>query len=510
MGTLASYVRQLGRRFAKDERGSVIVFLAASLIVLVGVVGLSVDTIRGYLVQSRLSAALDAAGLAGARVMFSPTRDADIQMYFAANFPPGFMGATVTGPVITANADNSILSVTAQATIDTTFMRVLGFDNLNLAAASEITRRTSVLEVVLAIDMSGSMANSVSGGGTRIQAARNAALSLTSILFGASTVNANLQIGLVPWNGKVNVTYNGTVFDSAASPPPLPVPTFTNPVNSASQSQVYYANNSPVPLLSAPPSDWRGCVFQRFTNDGNNANDADLVLGSATAGTASWPGWEVVLTSQDGLSTTSTPVSSNGEPISGSTRCDLKVTSGSSTYECTPCLTHGITDLTSTRATIDGAINQLVSPTGYTNAVQGLLWAWEVLMPNEPFNNAFTVIPPNVTRKRAIILLTDGEMTGMSGDGYKAAFGIDTAAQGTMTNNKMHQRLNDLATAIKAQGIEIYTVQFANTSGSLQALMKAVSTGPDSPFYSTASSSSALTQVFNTIANNLADLHVSM
>jgi Mg-chelatase subunit ChlD len=473
--------------------------------VLVGVVGLGVDTIRGYLVQSRLSAALDAAGLAGARVMFSPTRDADIQMYFAANFPPGFMGATVTGPTISVNADNSVLSLSAQASIGTSFMRVLGFENLNVASASQITRRTSVLEVVLAVDMSGSMTSSVSGGGTRIQAARNAALSLTSILFGASSVNANLQIGLVPWNGKVNVTRNGTVFNSALTTNQA-VPNFTNPITGASQSLVYYANNSPAPLLSAPPANWRGCVFQRFTNDAINTNDADLVLGPATAGTASWPGWEVILTSQDGLSASSTPVSANGEPISGSAKCDLKV----SNNECTPCLTHGITDLTSTRATIDGAINQLVSPTGYTNAVQGMLWAWEVLMPNAPFTNAFAVIPPNVTRKRAIILLTDGEMTGMSGDGYKAAFGLDTAAQGNLTNNMMHQRLNDLATAIKAQGIEIYTVQFANTSGSLQALMKAVSTGPDSPFYSTASSSAALTQVFNTIANNLADLHISM
>jgi len=131
-------------------------------------------------------------------------------------------------------------------------------------------------------------------------------------------------------------------------------------------------------------------------------------------------------------------------------------------------------------------------------------------MPNPPFSNAFTVIPPNVERKRAIILLTDGEMTGMSGDGYKAAFGLDTAAQGTMTNNRMHQRLNDLATAIKAQGILIYTVQFANTSGPLATLMKLVSSEPDAPFYNTASSSSALTQVFQTIANDLADLHVSM
>ena len=118
--------------------------------------------------------------------------------------------------------------------------------------------------------------------------------------------------------------------------------------------------------------------------------------------------------------------------------------------------------------------------------------------------------PPNIQRKRAIVLLTDGEQTGRSGDGYKAAFGSGTSAQGNMTDNKMNQRLNDLATSIKNQGILIYTVQFANTSGSLADLLKSVSTGPASPFYNTAQSGSALLDVFHEIANDLAELHVSM
>ena len=170
----------------------------------------------------------------------------------------------------------------------------------------------------------------------------------------------------------------------------------------------------------------------------------------------------------------------------------------------------GITDLTSTRATIDASINQLDDGDGYTNAVQGMVWSWQVLMPTAPFTNAFAAPPPNVQRKRAIVLLTDGEQTGRSGDGYKAAFGSGTSAQGNMTDNKMNQRLDDLATSIKNQGILIYTVQFANTSGSLADLLKSVSTGPASPFYNTAQSGSALLDVFHEIANDLAELHVSM
>jgi hypothetical protein len=448
-------------------------------------------------VQSRLSAALDAAGLAGARVMFSPTRDADIQMYFAANFPPGFMGATVTGPIITASSDNTVLTLTASANVDTSFMRVLGFENMNVASSSQITRQTEMLELVMAVDISGSMGSGVSGGGSRISAARQAALDLIGILFGADAVSANLQIALVPWNGKVNVGFNGVAFNAGATPPPQTVPSYTNPLTGApAQTQVHLANNSPVPLLSPPPADWRGCVFQRYTHDGNNNNDADLVIGSTTIGGADWPAWEPVKTHDPDA----------GEPQSPGT-CDMQVDGN----ECTPCPTIGITDLTSTRATIEAAVNQLTNPDGYTNAVEGLVWAWQVLMPTPPFTSAFADPPPNITRKRAILLLTDGEQTGRSGDGYKAVFGSGNNAQGNGTSDmKMNHRLKVLATAIKNEGILIYTVQFANTSGSLANLLKSVSSGPAEPFYNTAQSRQALLDVFHQIANDLAELHVSM
>ncbi len=497
MGAFASRFRLLGRRFAKDERGAVAVFLAAGIVVLVGVVGLGVDTIRGYLVQSRLSAALDAAGLAGGRVMFSPTRDDQIRMYFAANFPPGFMGSTITGPapVISTNVANSVLTLSVNANVNTSFMKVLGFDTMAVASSSQVTRQTNYLEVMLAIDVSGSMGSSVSGGGSRIAAARTAAKSLTQILYDAAATPGSLQIGLVPWNGKVNVGINGVAFDAGSTPPPTTVPSYTNPLTSNVETEVHYANNSPVPLLDPPPTDWRGCVFQRFTNDADNTNDADLLIGGITVGGADWPAWEPVKTYNPGA----------GEPVSGGT-CDLEAFGN----ECTPCADEGITDMTTTQTVIDDAIDQL-SAGGYTNAIQGLVWAWQVLMPTPPFTSAFTSLPPNTTRKRAIVLLTDGEQTGRSGDGYKTAFGNSTNAQGNGTSDfKMNHRLKLAATAIKNQGITIYTVQFANTSGSLADLLKAVSTGPASPFYNTAASQAALDDVFKEIANDLAELHVSM
>ena len=87
------WARKLGS-FGRNEKGAAIVLFALATIPMVAFVGMGTDTARAYLVKSRMSSALDAAGLAGGRRFFSPTRDAEIEMFFNANFPPGYMNAS--------------------------------------------------------------------------------------------------------------------------------------------------------------------------------------------------------------------------------------------------------------------------------------------------------------------------------------------------------------------------------------------------------------------------------
>ena len=71
-----------------------------------------------------------------------------------------------------------------------------------------------MLDLVLTIDMSGSMGQPM----TKIAAARDAANTLVTILYGTtpfadvtvdSTIYNLLNIGLVTWNAKTNVTIDG-------------------------------------------------------------------------------------------------------------------------------------------------------------------------------------------------------------------------------------------------------------------------------------------------------------
>ncbi len=134
-------ITRAARRLRGDRRGAIAIFLAFAIIPMVGFVGIATDTARAYLVKSRLSSALDAAALAGGFVMFQTTRDADVQMFFNANFPPGYMGATVSGPQITVDEAAETMTLTAGATIHTSFMRVFGYETMSVTAMAEVTRK---------------------------------------------------------------------------------------------------------------------------------------------------------------------------------------------------------------------------------------------------------------------------------------------------------------------------------------------------------------------------------
>lgn len=472
-----------GCRFMRDRRGAVAVFVAIAIIPLIGFIGIGTDTARAMMVKSRLSSALDAAGLAGGKSFFSDTRDADIQMFFEANFPAGYMNAGVSDLDIVANDDDETLAITASATVPTTFMHLFGFESVSVAATTEITRQVQMLDVVLAIDMSGSMDSWAGGGDTRIEAARAAAKSLVNILFGGNATKELLQIGQVPWSAKVNVTIDGSAYDSDATITTA-VSAFTNPETGVVQSEVYFANNSPVPLLAPPPADWQGCVYSRFNDDADTATDADHLYGPVSTVTTDWPAWQ--------------PIGPEGEPVDGWNKCSSAVWGS----ECQPCLDHGITPLQNAKQPMLDAIEALQVPEGTTNIPQGLGWAWRVLLPPAPFTEA--VPDPEYRRQQAIVLLTDGENYGGSGDGYKGTFGTGNAAR-----PEMNARLLEVAANIKADGVIVYVIQFANDGTGLQTLLKQVASGPETPYYHYAPDGASLQQVFHEIANNLSELRLS-
>ncbi len=465
---LAECLKAGCRSFLTDERGVSLPLAAAVLIPLMGFVGLGTDAARGYLVKARLGDSLDAAVLAAAHVMDLEDLQDAIQNYFEVNFPPGYMGATVTlNQADLSGNDNEIITVTASADVSTTFMRLFGFNSLSIGTATEVTRQTISMDVVLSMDMSGSMGWSDGSGSTRIAAARTAANTLVDILYGNNTENDLLMIGLVPWNGAVNVTLNGTSYDRD-DVQTVAVDSFTNPITNNSQSVLYYAANSPVPLLRKPSTWWTGCIYARYLHNFTHEDDAAPLLAPVTT-----------TNNTDGLGWLD------------------------SSWRYNDCLDHGITPLTSERQEIEDAIDDLQYPDGVTDIAQGLAWAWRVVSPGEPFDQADPF--PKGLHDRAIVLLTDGEQWGGSHDGYKAVFGTGSGAGA----NGMDDRLRAVAANVKASGIKIYVIQFYHDSGPLQALLKEIATEPAAPYYHFAPDGDALNSVFKEIAKDLSALRIS-
>lgn len=147
---------RLGRRFA-DRRGAVLAFVGIIMVVLLGMAGLALDSARGYVARSRLSRAVDAAALAGARSLRQgqDTARQRALTLAAANGVSAATGATVTVSFSKNAIGEDLVNVNANETVPTTFMRVLGEDIMGVQ--SRAAAAVPPLDLALVLDQSGSL-----------------------------------------------------------------------------------------------------------------------------------------------------------------------------------------------------------------------------------------------------------------------------------------------------------------------------------------------------------------
>jgi Flp pilus assembly protein TadG len=147
------------------------------LLFTIAVVGLAVDAGTLFMIKARLSAAVDAAALGAGRSVNLANSLATAQtnaqtaagQFFTANFPNGYfntIGAPTVTPALTQEEDangnpNGILDikVTASVSAPTYFMNVFNVPHVTVAATGTASRRGLLLMLVL--DISSSMNNSI-------------------------------------------------------------------------------------------------------------------------------------------------------------------------------------------------------------------------------------------------------------------------------------------------------------------------------------------------------------
>jgi Putative Flp pilus-assembly TadE/G-like len=558
------------RRLLLEQRGGVAAIMGLAIIPLFAVVGLAIDTGRGYMLKSKLSYAIDAAGLAGGRAFETDLREEDIAMFFEANFPTGYMGSELLPghPIVTFDDVNNRIIIEARATLPTHFMSVAGIQDFEVSARTVIQRELRGMELVLVMDNTGSMRGN--GG---MAAMKPAATDLINILYGDRETVPQFWVGVVPYAASVNI---GT------------------------QHEGWLTGFDPDAYL---PTEWKGCVEARAFPRDSNDDTPDIepwrpLLWQTTRQQYENPYWTYaptafvkvvkstsvshtissnVIYQQGGPSGTPTIVqysASNpatwGRWLNGDNEWDpsgpesaLKLDNDLYQNEGTgPNLGCGpaITPLVASKTTILNAIDEMAPwHRGGTMANLGLAWGWRVLSPrwrglwdgDLPDELPLDYEEPNM--EKVVILLTDGNnewydypgitfqwggsganhFTGIPGSNqyptspsnWRSQFqttwpGADYTAYGRLSEGRLgttnpnsvkavlDDRMLDMCQTMKAQGIIIHTMTFgASPSIATKTMYETCATEPD--MYFDAPTASALQQAFVQIADELSALRIA-
>lgn len=498
-------IRYLLRRLRDDRRGTMAAVMAVAAVPIIGIAGVGVDTARGYMLKQRMSQALDSAGLAGGRAVYSPSRDADIAKFYFANIPQGYLGANLQTPSIVVGANNETITLVATAELPSTFTRVLGVETIDVQSRVVVRRANRGLELVMVLDATGSMDDN-----NKMEKLQDASKDLLDILYGAGNDEAEkLYVGLAPYTTAVNIgpartswltgynasAYNNGSWRGCVEARPYPY--------EESQADVVPATQAFKPYFYASTRN------QTWTYNG-------MTVTNSYTGDNNWASWHAQSNNND----------HNG--IGPNKWCQL-----ASKSEILP--------LQTSKAKAKQAIDAMVPESVGTLTNVGLAWGWRMLSPNwrglwgtsgqwnstTPAELPLDYNTPGMDK--AVILLTDG-LTNMPAGGGQTGCNAATGAgpctfpYGTYTafgrlsegrlgtvsksaaDTQLNSRIAETCTAMKAQNIKIYTIVLDTTNTTVQNLFRDCATAPE--FYYNSPTADQLAGVFQQIALQLSQLRL--
>jgi len=477
-------------RLGTARQAAILPMTAILMVPVMAAVGLAVDLSRGHLVESRMGRALDAAGLAAGRIYFDEGMQADAKAYFALNFPDGTLGAVVDPLRVEVRQDRLLLTATAR--LPTTFMRLLGRPTLTVSTRAVVHREARGMELVLVMDNTGSM-----DSGGKITAMKAGARDLVEILYEGRETVPNFWVGLVPYSASVNI--------------------------GAGQTAWLSGHDSGLFPDTAP---WKGCVEARSprTEQGEDwtATDrSDEPPVPATPVTATRMG-------PDGVARTVTTTAADNSRfrpyfwesapdndwrgLDVDERQSAKNSGRGPNLGCGPA----ITPLQPSRASALAAIDQM-QPwfRGGTMTNVGLAWGWRVLSPR--WRGLWPGTPPDrpgdygdrLVDKVAVIL-TDGENQFFNDDytswGRRSWGRIGTTTSST-ANDQLDTRMAEICTAMKDEGIILYTITFRVSDSGTRNLFASCASSP--AHYFDSPSNEQLRETFRQIAGSLSNLRLA-
>src|SRR5947207_1473099 len=147
-------------RFLRDRRGSIAPMFAIAVIPVIGLTGAAIDYSRANSVRTGMQAAIDATALAMAKLAPTITQS-QLQTQTTAYFNAMFNHPEAKNLVITptyTTAGGAQLTIAVNGAVDATFMKIMGFNTLNVGSTSTVRWGNNRLRVALVLDNTGSMA----------------------------------------------------------------------------------------------------------------------------------------------------------------------------------------------------------------------------------------------------------------------------------------------------------------------------------------------------------------
>lgn len=191
------------RAFVRAKSANVAMMFALSILPLAIAAGAGLDYAQAMMVRSKMMDALDAAALAvGGQPKLSQTAaNALAQSVFDANYKgPGH-------PTVTPTMSGQSVSVTANDSVATTALALVGKNSIAVRATSIVVWGQAKMWVSLVLDNTGSMSQTDSTGLSKIAALKDASHQLLAKLqtAAASSAPGDVKVAIIPFAKDVNV-----------------------------------------------------------------------------------------------------------------------------------------------------------------------------------------------------------------------------------------------------------------------------------------------------------------
>jgi Flp pilus assembly protein TadG len=438
----------LRARFLQDRHGGVTPMFALAIVPVVGLVGASIDYSRANSIKAGMQSALDATALAMAKL--APTlTSADLQTKTTAYFNAMFSHAEAKSLTITptyTTTGGSQLTVSAAASMDTAFMKLMGYSNLDIKSSSTVKWGNNRLRVALALDNTGSMNDD-----GKIGALKTATKNLLDQLKAAATQNGDVYVSIVPFSKNVKVdtsNFNASWVDWEDWDDDNGHDSSTTTCSTSKTGKNGKSKKKCTTTTTWVPDNhntWNGCITDR---------DRDYDV-SGTAPTSS---------------------AATKFPAEQYDNCPVAVKGLSYDWSSMTSLVNSMT------------------PNGTTNQTIGLVWAWMSLTGGGPFT--VPAMDSNYKYQQTIVLMSDGLNTENRWDG-----------NGSSQSPEVDARMSLACTNAKNAGLTVYTIHVNTNGDPTSTVLKNCASGPSNFF--TVTSSGQLNTVFNQIGTQLSQLRIS-